>query len=116
MRLGKIASLVEDSVDCTCLEVGTARSSGLEAKARGGLWKRLPRAGRRQSTSRHLRLGPVRSHEEWCASTTLQSTAARTTPNAFTIASMCDIVRYRPSARLAARLPIRPQPSTHPRH
>lgn len=31
------------------------------------LWKRLPRAGRRQSTSRHARLGPVKNNYwiEW---------------------------------------------------
>jgi len=69
----------------------------------GKVWKRLPRAGRRQSTSRHVhvRLGPVSTEDlrevtdyGWNSSQAHPVSAPylpRTAPNAFTIASMCDV-------------------------
>jgi hypothetical protein len=64
----KMASLVQNSVDCTCIEVGSARSSGLMRLRLelDGLHMekatRLPRAGRRQSTSRHLSPRPCKKN------------------------------------------------------
>jgi hypothetical protein len=76
----KIVSLVQDGVDCTCIEDGFARSSGLMRLGLEEDWKRLPRAGRRQSTSRHLSPRPCENSSlelmmNGSASTTQQSTA-----------------------------------------